>query len=63
MEGIQFVVNANGKKTAVIIYLERYAELLEDFFDVVISAHRLETEPDLSWEEVMDEQPVEVEAV
>lgn len=63
MDGIQFVVDSEGKKTAVIIDLERYAELLEDFFDVVISEHRLASEPDMTWEEVMDERAPKARAV
>ena len=55
MEGIHFVVDSEGKKTAVIIDLERYGELLEDFFDIVISEHRLATEESISFEEVVAE--------
>jgi hypothetical protein len=40
LEGIQFVTNARGKKTAVLIDLERYGKLWEDFYDVLIAYQR-----------------------
>jgi hypothetical protein len=33
MEGIQFVVDDKGERTAVIIDLKKYSELWEDFYD------------------------------
>ncbi|MEO0114913.1 MAG: hypothetical protein ABIK93_05505 [candidate division WOR-3 bacterium] len=33
MEGIRFVIDAKGKKTAVLIDLKKYGELWEDFYD------------------------------
>ncbi len=33
MEGIQFVTNDKGKKIAVMIDLQKYGELWEDFYD------------------------------
>lgn len=33
MEGIQFVVDDKGEKTAVLIDLKKYGELWEDFYD------------------------------
>ena len=33
MEGIQFVVDESGKKTAVLADLKKYGELWEDFYD------------------------------
>ena len=55
MEGIQFVVDGDGRKTAVIIDLERYSELLEDFFDVAVSEQRLATETCVPFEDVVKE--------
>lgn len=40
MEGISFVVNELGEKTAVQIDLKRFGELWEDFFDTLIAAER-----------------------
>ena len=60
MDGIQFVVDSEGKKTAVIIDLERYGELLEDFFDVVVCRERA-SEEDIPWEEVEREIDADLE--
>jgi PHD/YefM family antitoxin component YafN of YafNO toxin-antitoxin module len=40
MEGIQFVVDENGKQTAVLIDLERYGELWEDIYDALLLEQR-----------------------
>ena len=45
MEGIQFLVDEKGKKTAVVIDLGKYGDLWEDFLDVLIARERAE-EPD-----------------
>ena len=42
MEGINYVVNDKGEKTAVLIDLEKYGELWEDFYDSLIAALRSE---------------------
>ena len=44
VEGILFVVNEHGEKTAVQIDLKRYGELWEDFYDSFIASER-ENEP------------------
>ncbi|MBM4430242.1 MAG: type II toxin-antitoxin system Phd/YefM family antitoxin [Chloroflexi bacterium] len=36
----QFVVDASGKKTAVLLPLERYQQLLEDLHDLAVLAER-----------------------
>jgi len=36
----QFVVDTNGKKTAVILSLKRYQELMEDLHDLAVVAER-----------------------
>ena len=53
LEGIQFVTNAAGKKTAVLISLNQYGELWEDFYDVLIARQRTE-EPRESLESVRE---------
>ncbi len=53
MEGIQFVVDGDGNKTAVVIDLARYGELLEEFFDVAVSEHGLDTETCVPFEDVV----------
>jgi PHD/YefM family antitoxin component YafN of YafNO toxin-antitoxin module len=36
----QYVVGADGKKTAVILSLKRYQELMEDLHDLAVVAER-----------------------
>lgn len=40
LEGIQFVTDGSGKRTAVMLDLERYGELWEDIYDVLIAGER-----------------------
>lgn len=40
----QYVIDAKGKKTAVLLPLERYEMLLEDLHDLAIVAERREEE-------------------
>ncbi len=54
MKGIQFVVDDVGKKTAVIIDLEEWGELWEDFYDILISESR-RNESTISWDELKAE--------
>lgn len=42
MEGINYVVNDKGEKTAVLIDLKKYGDLWEDFYDSLIAAIRSE---------------------
>jgi hypothetical protein len=58
IEGIQFVVDDAGKKTAVIINLEKWGELWEDIYDIFVSESRRE-EPVTAWEELKAEMTVE----
>jgi hypothetical protein len=44
MGGIQYVVDAKGTKTAVVIDLSKFADVWEDFYDSLIS-HRRVNEP------------------
>ena len=44
MKGVQFLVDDNGNKTAVLIDLKRNAELWEDFYDLAVS-HARKSEP------------------
>lgn len=53
LEGIQFVTNAAGKKTAVLIDLKLYGELWEDFYDALIARQRAD-EPRESLESVRE---------
>lgn len=51
IEGVQFVVDENGKRKAVILDLEAWGELWEDISDYMVSKSR-EHEPDIPWDEV-----------
>jgi len=44
VKGIQFLVDENGEKTAVVIDLKLHSELWEDFYDRAIARSR-EGEP------------------
>ncbi len=48
----QYITDAAGKKTAVILSLEQYEELLEDLQDLAALAERRD-EPTISHEEVV----------
>lgn len=47
----QFVVDESGKKTAVILPVEEYDELLEDIHDLAVIAERKD-EPTISFDEL-----------
>jgi hypothetical protein len=51
IEGIQFVVNQRGEKTAVQIDLQRYGEIWEDIYDTLVAQERAD-EPRESLESV-----------
>ena len=40
MSGIQFVVDARGDKTAVVIDLKKYGDVWEDFYDTLVARQR-----------------------
>ena len=40
MKGVQFVVNALGKKTAMVIDLKKHSEVWEDFYDAATARQR-----------------------
>lgn len=54
MKGIQYVVDDSGRKKAVIIDLEEWGELWEDFSDILVSEARL-GEPSVRWEKLKAE--------
>lgn len=51
LEGIQFVTDAAGKRKAVVLDLERYGELWENIYDILLARER-ENDPRESLEEV-----------
>lgn len=40
MRGVQFLVDDQGKKTAVLIDLTKHSEIWEDFYDVKLAKDR-----------------------
>lgn len=53
LEGIQFVTNATGERTAVLIDLKQYGDLWDDFYDALIARQRAD-EPRESLEAVRE---------
>ena len=51
MRGVQFLVDGEGRKTAVLIDLKKNAQLWEDFYDVALARSRAK-EPRESLESV-----------
>jgi hypothetical protein len=51
MKGVQFMIDEEGKKKAVVIDLSVHGDMWEDFYDAVIAKQR-ENEPFESWDEV-----------
>lgn len=47
----QYIVDEEGQKTAVVLPMEEYEELLEDLHDLVIIAERRD-EPTMTFEEL-----------
>jgi len=43
--GEQYIVDAKGRRTAVLLPLKRYQELLEDLHDLAVVAERRAEEP------------------
>jgi len=58
MKGINFVINEKGEKKAVLIDLEEWGELWEDFSDILVSRSR-ENELEISWDELKQELETE----
>jgi len=51
---VQYVTDANGERTAVILPLDEYEELLEDLH-VIRVAEETKREPRIPWEQVKAE--------
>lgn len=47
----QYVVDRHGKKTAVILPVKQYEQILEDLHDLAVVAERRAEEP-VEWEKV-----------
>ena len=53
MKGVEFVIDEDGNKKAVLIDLKRYRGLWEDFYDTLCTKER-ERDPRESLEEVKE---------
>ena len=53
MTGVQFIVDSQGQKTAVLIDLKRYGALWEDIYDNMLAQKR-ENEPRESLQSVRE---------
>ncbi len=51
IRGVQFLSDAAGKKTAVLIDLRRYRRIWEDIYDAIVAESRKD-EPRVPWEDV-----------
>ncbi len=47
----RYIVDEQGKKTAIVLPLKEYQQLLEDLHDLSVIAERRD-EPTVAWEEV-----------
>lgn len=54
MRGIQFLVNEDGEKTAVLLDLQEWGDLWEDFYDILVARSRVEEET-ISWNDLESE--------
>ena len=53
-DNVQYITDANGERTAVILPLDEYGELLEDMH-VIRAADETKDEPRIPWNEVKAE--------
>lgn len=58
MKGIQFVIDDEGNKKAVLIDLEEWGETWEDIYDVLVARSR-QHEPTVAWEKLKAEMAKE----
>ena len=62
LEGVQFVVDARGKKKAVQLDLDKWGELWEDMYDAMVSRSR-RNEPTVSLDALKTELDLETSQV
>lgn len=58
MKGINFIIDGQGEKKAVVIDLEQWAQVWEDFYDVLVSRSR-EDEEEVDWEDLKQDLQIE----
>lgn len=49
LKGVQYLIDESGERTAVLLSLNEWGELWEDFHDVLVSESRKD-EPTIPWE-------------
>ncbi|MCX6152010.1 MAG: hypothetical protein NTX22_15905 [Ignavibacteriales bacterium] len=54
MEGLQYLIDENGKKKAVLLDLDVYADKWEDIYDILVSYSR-KNEKKVRWEDLKHE--------
>ena len=59
LKGVQYLVDDSGGRVAVVISLEEWGAIWEDFYDVLVSESR-KNEPTVSWETLKAERTSEV---
>jgi len=57
VKGIQYVIDAEGRRTAVLIDLEQYEALWEDFYDALMAEARKD-EPRIAWSDAKAKKDV-----
>lgn len=62
MKGVHYLVDETGKQIAIVLDLDQWGELLEDFFDSVVSSER-EHEPRRPLRDIERELDAEAEDV
>ncbi len=58
LKGIDYLVDSAGHRKAVVIDLERWGELWEDFYDALAAEER-RNEPTVSWDALKAEMAAE----
>lgn len=54
MKGIQYLIDEDGKKNAVLIDLNKWKNEWADFYDILVSKHR-RREKRVAWKELKKE--------
>ncbi len=54
MKGIQFLVDDRGEKRSVLIDLDQWGDLWEDFYDAIVCQDR-QDEEEISWQDLKQE--------
>ena len=57
MKGIKSLLNDSGEKTSVLIDLEQWGDLWDDFYDVMVYQSR-QNEAEIDWEVLEAEIPL-----